>query len=179
MPRNLRTNIELALNIVIAVAVVVIAGVVVKRYIFSQPTNFTLEQQKQLLMGTRMNVPNIDWEQNGKSLVFFLDKDCVHCTNSAAFYRQLIEEASKRDVRSLAILQNPIEEAKQYVQSLKLPIENVQTGSMSSYRIPGVPSVVLLDNKGIVRSVWLGAKPTREREMKDELIALFEAEISR
>lgn len=128
---------------------------------------------KSLSPNKRLSVPNVDWEQNKKSLVFFLKKDCVYCTSSAPFYRQLVEEAAKRNVKCLAILPNSIEEAREYVKSLELPIENVQSGLLSSYKIPGTPSVLFVDHQGIVRSVWVGAAPAQEKQMRDELVALF------
>jgi len=173
MSKNVRANIELGLNIVIAIAVVVVAGVVVKRYLFPQPSDRgnTLPH---ITAGERLNIPNVDWEQNKKSLVFFLKKDCVYCQVSAPFYRQLVEEATKRNVKSLAVLPNTIEEARDYVKSLELPIENVQVGLLSSYKVPATPTVLFVDHQGIVRSVWVGAAaPAKEKEMRDELVALF------
>jgi hypothetical protein len=74
---------EFALNIVIAMAIVLIAGVVVKRTFFPEPVNHpTLEQQAQVLLSTRINVPGADWAQNKYSLVFFLKKDCVYCAEA-------------------------------------------------------------------------------------------------
>jgi peroxiredoxin len=173
MPKNVRANIELGVNIVIAIAVVVVAAVVVKRYAFQQVN----PGSSPITMGERLNVPNVDWEQNKKSLVFFLMKDCKYCESSAPFYRQLIEDASKRNVKWLAILPNSVEGGRKYVQSLGLPIENVQTGSLSSYKIPGTPSVLFVNNQGIVKSVWIGAVPGREKEMRDEFVALFDANL--
>jgi hypothetical protein len=171
MPKNLRANIELVAQIAIAIAVLVVAGVVVKRFLFARPANHTsLAQQEQMLMGTRMNVPNTDWEQNQKTIVFFLQKDCVYCKMSAPFYRQLIEEASKRSLKSLAILPNSVEEGRKYVQSLELPIENVQTGSLSSYNVSVTPTVLFVDNQGLVKGVWMGAAPSREKEMRARCI---------
>ncbi len=167
---------SLGVNIVIAIAVLVIAGVIVKRHFFAPPTNSEkLQQQKQMLLGTHINVPNVSWEQNGKSLVFFLIKDCTYCTSSAPFYRQIIQEAEKRQVKWLAILPNSVEEGKQYLQSLNLPIENVQSASLASYNIPGTPSLLFVNSAGIIKGAWLGAKPTREKEMLDELVVLFES----
>ena len=115
MPNNIRANIETGAQILIAIAVVVVAGVVVKRYLFpSQVSNGSIQQQAQKLMGTRINVPNVDWEQNKKSLVFFLKKDCVYCKSSAPFYRQLIEDASQRNVKWLAVLPDSLEEGIRY-----------------------------------------------------------------
>jgi peroxiredoxin len=175
MPKNVRANVELGINIVIAVAVVVVAVVVVKRYAFPPSNPETLPR---ITRGERLNVPNVDWENNQKSLVFFLKKDCVYCTSSAPFYRQLIEDAAKRNVKWLAILPNSLEEGRQYIQSLALPIDNVQTGSLASYKIPGTPSVMFVDRQGVVKGVWIGSFPGQEKQMRDELVALYDAETS-
>lgn len=174
MPNNLRSNIELGAQIVIAVAVVVAAGVLVKRSVF--PSRADPGNVPRINAGERLDIPNVSWEQNKKSLVFFLNKDCVYCTSSAPLYRQLLAEASKRDVKSLAILPNSDREAREYIKSLELPIDTVQTGSLASYKIPGTPTVMFVDHQGIVRSVWFGAAPEREKEMRDKLIQLFNAE---
>src|SRR5437763_16361191 len=108
MPKNLRGNLELGAQIIIAIATVLIAGVVVKRYLFPPPVNPS--DLPRITVGEQLNVPGVEWQQNKKTLVFFLMKDCVYCKASAPFYRQLIEDASKRDVKLLAILPNSIEE---------------------------------------------------------------------
>src|SRR5713226_2081248 len=164
MPNNVRANIELGAQIVIAVAALAVAGVVVKRYLSPRPVSPA--SLPRITMGERLNVPNVDWEQNKKTLVFFLKKDCVYCKYTAPFYRQLIEDASKRNVKMLAILPNSVEEGREYVESLDLPIENVQTGLTSSYKIPGVPSVLFVDNQGIIKGIWIGAGPGREKEVR-------------
>jgi hypothetical protein len=175
MSKNARGNIELGANIVIAVAILMVAIAVVRRYAFPPVNPGSLPR---ISRGERLNVPNINWDQNEKTVVFFLMKDCKYCESSAPLYRQLIEEASKRNVKRLAILPNSVEEGRKYIQYLGLPIENVQTGSLLSYKIPGTPSVLFVDSQGTVRSVWIGAVPGREKEMRDELVALFDAKIS-
>jgi peroxiredoxin len=173
MSNNVRANIETGAQILIAIAVLIIAGVVVKRYLFPAQVN-SMQQEGQKLMGTRISVPNVDWEQNKKSLVFFLKKDCVYCKLSAPFYRQLIEDASQRNVKWLAVLPDSPEEGRGYVRSLELPIENVQSASLSDYKIPATPSVLFVDNQGIVKSVWVGVSPNQQPKMREELIALFD-----
>jgi peroxiredoxin len=173
MPKNLRANIELSAQIVIALAVVAAAGVLVKRNLF--PLRGSPGNLPRISAGEKLNVPNVDWEQNKKSLVFFLKKDCVYCTSSAPFYRQLVEEAAKQNVKSLAILPDPDQDAREYLAYLKLPIDVVQTGSLISYKITGTPTVLFVDRQGIVRSVWFGASREHEKEMRDKLLELFEA----
>ena len=173
MRSNVRANVELAAQVVVAIAVVVAAGVLVKRTVF--PGQANPSGLPRINAGERLNVPNIDWALNKKSLVFFLKKDCAYCTSSAPFYRQLIEDASKRNVKSVAVLPNSAEEARKYLQYLELPIENVQTGPLASYKISGTPTVLFVDDGGIVRSAWFGAAAEREKEMRDKLVELFDA----
>jgi peroxiredoxin len=176
MPRDLRRNIETVTQVVIAVAVIIVGGAVVKRYFFHPPTARALAlEQAQLLKGTRMTLPNVNWEKNRKSLVFFLRKDCTYCKTAAPFYRELIDEAAKRDVKTLSILPDSLDEGKKYVQSLDLPIEDVQMGSLSSYKIPATPSVLFVDHQGMIRGVWVGANPAQEKEMRTELLRLFDS----
>lgn len=174
MSKSVRANLELGANLAIAVAIIVVAVVVVKRFAFPPASPASLPR---ITTGERLNIPGVDWKQNEKSLVFFLMKDCKYCKSSAPLYRQLIDDASKRNVQRLAILPNSVEEGKKYLESLDLRFENVQTGSLSSYKIPGTPSVLFVDKQGIVKGVWIGAEPGREKEMRDELLALFDASL--
>lgn len=175
MPNNLRSNIELGAQIVVAVAVVVAAGALVKRNLY--PTRgANPENRPRINAGEKLNVANVDWQQNKKSLVFFLKKDCSFCTSSAPFYRQLLEEASKRNVKSLAILPDSDQEAREYIAYLKLPIDTMQTGPLDQYKITGTPTVLFVDSQGIVRNIWFGAPREHEKEMRDKLIELFDTQ---
>jgi len=172
MRNSVRANIELGAQIAIAIAVLVVSGVLVKRLLFPRPPNAA--NMPRISVGERLNVSGADWKQNGKSLVFFLNKDCHYCTTSAPFYRQLIEEVRNRNVKALAILPNPIEEAKAYVRSVDLPIEDIRSGLLSSYNISGTPTVVFVNSEGIVRRVWFGAATGHEMEMREQVLALID-----
>lgn len=172
MRANVRANIELVAQVAIAIAVLITAGVLVKRTAFSGPAS---NRMPGISAGERLSVPNIDWAQNKKSLVFFLKKDCPYCTSSASLYRQIIEDATKRNVKCIAVFPNTLEEARKYLQYIELPIENVYTGPLRDSKIPGTPTVLFVDGSGIVRNVWIGAQTEREQEMRDKLVALFDS----
>ena len=174
MKNQLRANLEFGAQLVIAIGIIVVAGLLVKQHFFPASTGFA--KATQVSAGEKLNVPNVDWQQNRKSLVFFLQKGCRYCDASASFYRQLIADADNKGVQSLAILPNSIEDARQYLQSLQLPVKNVQTGSLASYKIHGTPTVLFVDGNGIVKRVWYGAMlgPEEEAEMRNGLWKLFE-----
>lgn len=172
MQSKVRANIELTTQVIIAVAVVIAAAALVKRTFFTgQASNLP-----RISAGERLNTPDVNWKQNKQSLVFFLKKDCAYCTSSAPFYRQLIEDASKRNVKAVAILPNSFDEARKYLTYLELPIEEVHIGPLAAYKVTGTPTVLLVDDQGMVKSSWFGAVPEREKEMRDKLLALYDSQ---
>jgi thioredoxin-related protein len=171
MPNNIRANLELGAQLAIAISIVIVAGVLVKRQVFSSPARVNAPQ---INAGEKLTVPNVNWEQNKKTLVFFLQKGCHYCSESAPFYRQLIASAESKNVKLLAIFPNTADDARQYLQSLDLRIENLQTGPLTSYKVNGTPTVLFVDHHGIVRNVWFGAAPEREQEIRNRLGKLFE-----
>jgi AhpC/TSA family len=172
MRDSIRNNIEFWAQIVVTIAVVVVAGLLIKRLIVPpQPSALNLPR---ITAGERLNLPDVDWRQNKKSLVFFLNKDCHYCTTSAPFYRQLTDEASKQNVRLLAVLPNSAEEARAYVQSIKLPIDDIHIGPLASYKIPGTPTVLFVNSSGTVAGVWFGDASGREKQIREEFLTLAE-----
>src|ERR1700741_716677 len=170
---NLRTNIEFCAQIVVAVAVVVVAGGIVKRHVFP-PQPMPLNVQG-IIAGERLNLPNVDWNRPQKTLVFFLNKDCHFCTSSAPFYRQWIAEASaKQSISLVAVLPNSAEEAKAYIDSIRLPIDDIHIGPFAPYKIVGTPTVLLVNENGIVERVWFGGVSGKEKQMREELLASIE-----
>jgi len=173
MRASVRANIELVTQVIVAIAIVITTGVLVKRTVFTgQNSGGKLPG---ISAGDRLNVPTIDWTQNKKSLVFFLKKDCPFCTSSATLYRQLMDEAAKRDVKCIAVLPNSPEDARKYLQYLQLQFETIYTGPIEDSRISGTPTVVFVDQNGIAKSVWIGAQTDREKEMRDTLVRLFDS----
>src|SRR5829696_3734050 len=137
MRANVRANIELAVQVVIAIAIVITAGVFVKRTVLPGQSSGRMPT---INAGKRLTIPNVDWAQNKKTLVFFLKKDCPYCTTSAGLYRQLIEDATKRNVKCLAVMPNTPEEARKYLQYIELPLENIYTRPLGDYKISGTPT---------------------------------------
>lgn len=172
MRANVRANIELVAQIVIAIAVVITSGVLVKRTVFPGQASGRIPS---ITLGERLTIPNVDWAQNRKTLVFFLKKDCPYCTSSAGLYRQLIADANRRNVKCVAMFPNSPEDARKYLQYIELPIQDIHTGPLRDYKISGTPTVLFVDENGIVKSVWIGAQTEKEEEMRNRLVALFDS----
>ena len=170
MRNSFRTNIEFGTQIVIAIAVLVVGGIIVKRHFFpEQRTPFNMAA---ISAGERLNLADVNWKENKKSLVFFLNKDCRYCTSSAPLYRQLKEEALKQNVKSLAVFPHSAEEAKAYLESIQLSIDEIHTGPLASYKIPVTPTVLFVNSSGTVERVWFGDASGKEKQMREEFLAV-------
>jgi len=75
----------------------------------------------------------------------------------------------------VAVLPDSSDEARKYIQYLELPIERVEIAPLAAYKISGTPTVLFIDDGGVVKSAWFGAAPDQEKEMRDKLIALFDS----
>jgi thiol-disulfide isomerase/thioredoxin len=170
MRNSFRTNIEFGVQIITAIAVLVVAGVIVKRHVFTERR--TPLNTSGIAVGEQLKLADVDWQQNKKSLVFFLNKDCQYCTSSAPAYRQLTEEAVNHNVKSLAVFPHSAEEAKAYLESINLSIDEIRTGPRSSYKIAGTPTVLFVNSSGTVEGVWVGDAFGRENQLREEFLTL-------
>lgn len=173
---TLRSKIELGLNIVITVAIVVVTAVTVMRYFASRHAHEhdRGKQNQPTLVGTRLSIPGIGGGQTQKNLVLFMRSDCPACKIAAPLYRQLIAEASQRDVKSVAILPDSPERGRQYLQSLQLGAQDVQSADLSAYPISTVPTALVVDGEGVVKGSWIGVKRGQENTVANEVVALLE-----
>jgi hypothetical protein len=68
------------------------------------------------------------------------------------------------------------EESHQYLQSLGFEIADVRQASLSSVRIPGTPTLLLLDDQGIVKNVWAGKLTDKGEEQVLQTLGLTPAQ---
>lgn len=123
-------------------------------------------------VGNQVTVPGLDWRAAGSTLVLALRPDCHFCSDSAPFYRRLAAAVSDRPIQLTALFPESVETGADYLQSLGVEVTNVRRGSFESLRIPGTPTLMLVDAEGVVRNVWLGKLPVdTEREVLDAVLA--------
>jgi hypothetical protein len=61
-----------------------------------------------------------------------------------------------KDLHVMAVLPQKPEEGVAYLAKLGLQVGDVRQGSLSALRIPGTPTLLLVDRQGIVQNVWVG-----------------------
>ncbi|HXT87044.1 MAG TPA: hypothetical protein VN745_08480 [Verrucomicrobiae bacterium] len=96
-----------------------------------------------------------DWSSSQETLVLGLQTTCHFCTDSAPFLRHLIRSIPK-EVRTVAVLPQSHESAKHYLDGLGIHVDSTKRASLAAVGITGTPTLLLVNNLGIVKNVWVG-----------------------
>src|SRR5262249_16332935 len=153
---NVNKRINLIVNLAIILVLVLIGIIFTKNYLLSaRATN--PKRDYRVPAGTKVSLPGVDWEDNGKTLLLVLDTKCRYCTASAPFYQQLAREAAQnRSVKLIAVLPQDISESKQYLSSLNVPIDEVRQAEFKVLGVQGTPTLILVNKNSEVMRSWPG-----------------------
>lgn len=88
---------------------------------------------------------------------------CHFCSESAPFYKTLA--SNKGDTRIVAVLPQSIEEGKKYLEKLGVMVDDVKQVALDEIGVSGTPSVLLVDNSGVVKNVWFGKLPADKEQV--------------
>ena len=155
--------LETATNIAILCVCLLLLATAINRFWLHHDTPAAVPT---LEKGTHFPIANADWKGASRTLVFVLSTQCHFCSESAEFYRRLTSGLVSRDVRMVAFLPQPVEEGRQYLSKLGIANVQVRTADLTDLKISGTPTLVLVDNNGVVRNTWTGKlPPSRESEV--------------
>ena len=168
---NLYKRLELVANIAIVLVAITLIAVLAKRFIFSDGSQNKATDQIQSNVGARVAQLDIDWSKNDKNLLLVLSNSCRYCTESAPFYKRLVQERTKRDTfRLTAVLPQPVDEGRSYLNGLGVAIDDIKQLSPGAIRIRGTPTLLLVNSVGVVTEEWLGKlPPEKENEVLSRL----------
>ncbi|HET8773913.1 MAG TPA: hypothetical protein VFP80_08990 [Thermoanaerobaculia bacterium] len=156
-------KLEIATNIAILIAATLASVVLVRNFLFPRTANSA--RPPSVAVGTTLSVPGFDWRSNGNTVVLALSTNCHFCSESAPFYRRLADELSRRRVHLTAVLPQDANESGEYLRALQLAFGDVRQIPLRTLQIRGTPTLLLVDERGVVRHVWEG-KLTAEREQQ-------------
>ena len=149
-------KIELVANVAIIGVACLLGVVLVKNYLLRAPSDKSNERQGvgSLANEIKLDSLNIDWKQNGQTLLLVVSSSCHFCTESAPFYRQLANGHQR--TRLVAVLPQPIDEGKRYLDRLGFTVDDIKQASLSSINVTGTPTLMLVNSDGVVVQTWIG-----------------------
>jgi thioredoxin-related protein len=168
---NLYKRVELVTNIAIIMVALTICVVLAKRYLLSPAAP---AEVKSISAGEKISLPEMDWQKSRQTLLVVLSEGCHFCAESVPFYQRLAKVASERgDVRLVAVLPQPPGEGQKYIDGLGVPIKDVKQAALGSIHVKGTPTLILVDNAGVVINAWVGKLPS---DQEAEVIGKLQCE---
>ncbi|HEV7798387.1 MAG TPA: hypothetical protein VGO73_09540 [Pyrinomonadaceae bacterium] len=168
--KTLYKRVELIANVAIILVAISLVVVLAKRFIFPGPTQPTQSQQPNI--GAKLSLPDVDWSKSNKNVLLVVSDSCKYCTESALFYRRLVQERAQRgSFRLTAILPQPVSDGRKYLNGLGVSIDDIkQLSPDAAIRIRGTPTLLLVDSAGVVTGEWVGKlPPEKEAEVLSRL----------
>ena len=95
-----------------------------------------------------------------RALVVAVSPTCHFCNDSLPFYKRLVDERNQKGSAVKFVAAVPTDDAKapesdKFVNAGVKP-DNVVHIDFSSIKVPGTPTLMLVDNTGKVLNVWVG-----------------------
>jgi peroxiredoxin len=158
-PELIAKKIETATNIAIIVAVFLISFILVKSYWLKPATGL----HPTIAKGQKLNLDSLNWTPQKSTLVLALSTNCHFCTESAPFYRRVAVASQKQGLPLVAVFPQPVQEARNYLSHQGLSFNEVLQAPLSNIQVGGTPTLLLIDQTGVVQRVWIG-KLSAEQE---------------
>ena len=166
--RRLIKASEVLVNISIILVAIILGAVLVKDYLL--PRDSAPADGLRIRTGAEFSVPDVEWTKANQTAVLILSEDCHYCTDSASFYVRLVQSARERSDRVIAALPQDTNSARSYLARLGVVADQVIRASPTSLGTQATPTLVLVDNCGVVRHVWVGQlSAEKEREVLGRL----------
>jgi len=147
---SLTKKIEVAANVAIIVVAIAGAAIFARNYWLKPATPQRIE------LGAHFRLKDANWQASGKTLIFGISTTCHFCTESAGFYRQLTQQCVERHVHTIAILPQPLDEDQGYLAKEGVSVDEIRRAPLGELQIVATPTLLLLDDKGVVRGAWFG-----------------------
>jgi thioredoxin-related protein len=170
-----KSTLDTIANIAIIVVCAIAAVVLVRNQFFPPAPGRMPGGPPQVEKGERFDqLKAIVPAGSNRALVVAVSPTCHFCNDSMPFYKKLIDERNQKGSGVKVIAAVPSEQAKAE-ESQKFASAGAQPDGMvhmdfSSIKVPGTPTLLLVDNNGKVLDVWVGKQD--EKGEKDILEVL-------
>lgn len=149
----------MAANIAIVIVAVLLCGVLLKnQYATTTTQDFGGSLAGEVTPQEKINLPEVDWQKGEQTLLLVLSTTCHYCSESTAFYRRLVKERSG-NTRIVAALPQDVDESQGYLKKHGVSVDDVKQINLDSIGVSGTPTLILVNNDGAVKDVWVGKLP--------------------
>lgn len=163
-----KQKIELIANILIIIAAVFLIGLIAQKNFFSESSN--TPSSKYPTIGNKIPFDDVDWSKSNKNVFLVLQSGCRFCTESAEFYKRLIQQTQGKNVNIIAVFPQNKTEAEEYLKSLGISGIEVRQSQLNLLQVGGTPTIIIANDKGEISKFWIGKLlPDKEVEVINQL----------
>lgn len=114
-----------------------------------------------VVVDSELSFPGINWGQNKQTLLLVLREGCHFCNDSAEFYQRLLKESqASAKTTFIAVLPGTVDDSRKYLERLGVPVAEVRQAELGALGVRGTPTLLLINDKGVVTRSWVGRLPT-------------------
>lgn len=139
-----RGRLEVLLNVASVFLISYVVVLLVSGHLQSRNTRTSVPP---LPLGRSVPIPNADWHKTRFTLVFAISTDCGFCSASAPFYQRLLKNENTDFWQAIAVLPQPVEAARAYMQSKGYLINKIYQMNVENLGVTGTPTLLLVDQK--------------------------------
>jgi thioredoxin-related protein len=172
------SNLLNKLNTVASIAVIIVAvllGYVLVKDFILQPnrTRESRSTEDSIKVGTKLSLPDVNWQQNGRTVFLALKPNCPYCNASVPFYRKLSQALVTEKSGSLvALFPKAVSDGPGYLNSSGVVVNEVKQVTFETLGIKGTPTIIIADKDGSVVGYWFGQlSSAKEEEVLKQLRA--------
>ena len=175
-------KVEVLANVAVVITAVLLSSVLIKKYYLPPRETKTVEsklpsvfasasapKRPAIKPGTQISLSGVDWRKTDRTILLALSTQCRFCTESASFYQELLQKKSK-DVQVVAVLPQSVEDGRKYLDKLGVPVREVVQARLATLGVSGTPTLMLIDNNGVVQKSWIGKLSDGDAQSVLELI---------
>jgi hypothetical protein len=128
----------------------------------SRTTLQTTESKRQYRPGeTLQPIPGLSLRPLKNALLFVVSSGCTYCHESVPFYQELMAavRASPEPVQLVGVCLESQASCTAYFKSKELVFDAVVGVERGTVKIAGTPTLLLVDERRTIKSVWTGLLP--------------------
>ncbi|MGI8467685.1 MAG: peroxiredoxin family protein [Pyrinomonadaceae bacterium] len=164
---KINQKLEMMATIFIIVVTIMLGVVITKQFFITSPAaagQNNSSAQLQPANNSPLKIDGVDFSQQPKTVVLALQPGCHFCTESAPFYKRLIESSRDRNIKIVAVLPSSLKESQDYLQKLGIDNLEIKESSLNSLNVQGTPTLILANEKGEVINTWVGKLPASKED---------------
>jgi hypothetical protein len=155
---------------VLAVCILIFVQAVRSNSLPPSPVPDNSPASARLTPGDRIEpIAGVDLTASPKTLVMAIQSSCHFCSESMAFYRELAGKKSTR-IRLVVVAPDDPVVARAYVAANGFSPDAIASADLTSMRVSGTPTLLLVNPSGVIERAWMGKLTTTgEKEVLAEV----------